>query len=379
MSARLFRSARLFDGFHWYDDAYLALDAGSVVAVGSGPSLVPVAEVVDLGPVTVIPGLVDLQVNGGGGVMFNDSPTADGIAAMYAAHSRHGTTSLVPTFITGPQEDMVRAVHAAGSAASVLPPGAIPAVHLEGPYVAMAERGIHDERWVREPSEEEPGLLGGLTGVHPLIATVAPEVVGMGLLAAWVGAGVRVWLGHSDCDAGTAAAAVRAGAASGTHLYNAMSGLTAREPGLVGAILADGRVNAGLIMDGVHVDPVTARAAVVAMGERLFLVSDGLSAAAGGPSRFRFAGREIEVRDGACWAADGTLAGSALTLLECVACAVRSGVMGFEQAVRAATVLPARRVGDDRIGRLAPGSAANFVAVDAGLGLVGSYLGGARA
>ncbi|MDP9241321.1 MAG: N-acetylglucosamine-6-phosphate deacetylase [Actinomycetota bacterium] len=375
MSARLFRSARLFDGFRMYDDAYLVVDGGTVVAVGSGPAA-PFDNVLDLGPVTVIPGLVDLQVNGGGGVMFNDSPVADGVAAMYAAHSRYGTTSLVPTFITGPEEDMLRAVHAAASAAAVLPPGAIPAVHLEGPYVAMSRLGIHDAHWVRPPGGAEPGLLEGLARVHPLIATVAPEVVGVELVGAWVEAGVQVWLGHSDCDAVTAAAAVRAGASSGTHLYNAMSGLTAREPGLVGAILGDDRVSAGLIMDGVHVDPINARAACVAMGERLFLVSDCLSAAAGGPSRFRFAGREIEVRDGACRAADGTLAGSALTLLECVAVAVRTEVMGFEDAVRAATVLPARVVGDDRIGRLGPGSAANFVAVDDQLGLIQSFVRG---
>jgi N-acetylglucosamine-6-phosphate deacetylase len=376
MTRRLVRSKRLFNGTSMLEDAELLIDDGTVQACGERlPGPAPDG-VTDLGDMTILPGLVDLQVNGGGGIMFNNMPTSEGILAIRQAHCGFGTTSIVPTFVSGPTEDMIRAVDAVAEVNRYGPADAVPAVHLEGPYLALAKRGNHDPAFLRTVSRKERDLLLDLATRHPLITTVAPEVVGIRQIKEWVGGGAQVWLGHSDCDAETAIAAAGVGATSATHLFNAMSGLAARRPGLAGAAFADERLSAGLIGDGIHVSPITARAAHAAMGERLFLVSDCLAAAAGGPTRFRLADRPMEVSEGACRTPDGALAGAAMTLLQCVAAAVRLGAMSFEAAVRAATVIPARLIGQDRIGRLVPGSCANFIAVDDGIRLTAVYADG---
>ncbi len=373
---RLIRARRLFTGSVMLDDAFLLVEGEQVVTVSERIPDGVWDEETDLGELTVLPGLVDLQVNGGGGVMLNDAPTLDGVRTIREAHRDYGTTSVAPTFVSGDTDGMVAAVRAVAEYARTGPADGVPAVHFEGPFLSQIKRGAHDPTLVRPPTSEDCDLIAGLAATHPLAVTVAPEVVGSALIKDWVAAGVRVWLGHSGCDAETAVAAADAGASGATHLFNAMSNITARDPGLTGAVFADDRLTAGLIMDGAHVHPIAARAAHAALGDRLFLVSDCLAAAAGGPASFTLGDRTMEVVDGACRTRDGALAGAALTLLECVATAVRQNVMPFEAAVRAATVIPARVIGNDRIGRLEAGSSANFIAVDEDLGLAAVHADG---
>ncbi len=363
--------ARLFDGARFYDDRALVIAGGRVVAIA--PLADAPARRVAVEGLTLAPGFVDWQVNGGGGVMLNGDPTPEGVAAIACAHARFGTTALTPTLIT----DTPAATRAAADAlaASQATPGVVGA-HFEGPHLSLARKGAHDPALIRPIAAEDIALLTR-RDMGRVVATVAVESVAPADIAALAAAGVMVSLGHTDATHAQALAAFDAGARAATHLFNAMSGLDHRAPGLAGAALERRDVFVGLIADGWHVHPCALRIALRAKGARATLVTDAMASACGGGDVFTLNGRTVTRRDGRLTLADGTLAGSDLDMASAVRFSVRELGVSLAQALRMASLHPARLLGlsGDR-GRLRPGARADIVALDAGLRAARVWIGG---
>ena len=319
------------------------------------------------GDVVLSPGFVDLQVNGGGGILFNDGIDTDGLARIARAHRHAGTTSILPTLISG-SRDQLRAAMAVVAAAVRDRTDGIVGLHLEGPFLAPERRGIHPAASMTALAESD---LDMLCAEFPgrLLITLAPERAPAQTIARLVAAGRIVFAGHTAASFDQAVSALDEGLTGFTHLFNAMSPLATREPGAVGAALTDRRACAGIILDGLHVHPAAARLALAAMGpERLFLVSDAMLTAGSDATGFCFDGRRIGLRDGRLTDDAGTLAGAHLTLAEAVANAVRLLECPLEDALRMATSTPAGVIGlGDRIGQIGVGRTADLVALDADL------------
>jgi N-acetylglucosamine-6-phosphate deacetylase len=314
----------------------------------------------DLGGAVVAPGLVDLQVNGGGDVLFGDDPSPAAVARIAEAHRRLGTTTLMPTLIS-PGPDVIRAAQAAVRASR--DPGVL-GLHVEGPFLDPDRAGIHDPRAIRRMTPEDAELLAGLG--EPAIVTLAPERVAPEFVERLAAAGVHVAAGHSSATPAELDAAVACGLRLVTHVFNAMSGIAAREPGLAGAALADDRVACSVITDGVHVAPATLRLALRAKPRgRLFLVSDALPPVGGTATAFAVGGVPVTVRDGRCVGPGGVLAGSNAPLAEGVRRLVALGV-AVTDALWLASTAPADAIGTgDRAGRIAPGRRADLVVAGA--------------
>jgi N-acetylglucosamine-6-phosphate deacetylase len=376
MSATVFSGAAVFDGARLHPGAALVVEDGRVAGI------VPEAEAqgarVALGGGVLAPGFVDLQVNGGGGVLLNDRPDVEGLRAICEAHGRLGTTALLPTLVTDTPA-VTRATIAAGvAAAEAALPGFL-GLHLEGPHLAVRRKGAHDPALIRPMTDDDLAVLCDAAERLPaLIVTVAPESVTPEQVAALAAAGVIVSLGHTDTGAEAARAAFAAGARMVTHLFNAMSQLGNREPGLVGAALDSEEVAAGLIADGIHVAPASMRVALAAKRgtDTLFLVTDAMPVAGTELAWFELNGRRIVRRDGRLMLEDGTLAGADIDFPGSIRVLVREGVP-LERALRMATAAPAAAIGArDRCGSLAPGMPADLVHLDADLALRGVWRAG---
>lgn len=333
----------------------------------------------DLGPGLVAPGFLDLQVNGGGGVMLNDAPSAATVATIAAAHLRLGTTALLPTLITDTPATTRRAVDAVAAAIAGGVRGVI-GIHLEGPHLSAARKGAHDPALIRPMDHDDLELLVDAARRLPVVVTtVAVESVTPRQISELARAGVIVSLGHSDAGLAGASAAAEAGARLVTHLFNAMSQLGNREPGLAGAALALGHVHAGLIADGVHVHPETIRAALAAKRGPggVFLVTDAMAVAGTDLGRFTLNGRTVFRADGRLTLADGTLAGADTDMAASLRFLTRRVGLPLTQALKMATSAPAQAIGrGDDLGCLVPGGRADFVHLTPGLELSGVWQGG---
>lgn len=317
-------------------------------------------------PGTLMPGFVDLQVNGGGGVMFNDDPSCATLATIAAAHARLGATSILPTLITDRPEASAAAIEAVAEANSEGVAGLI-GLHMEGPHLARA--GAHDLAFLRPMSDADLTLYCDAANRLPvLMLTVAPEVVSAQQITALAEAGAVVSLGHTNANYDTCRSAIAAGARVFTHLFNAMSPMASREPGAVGAALACGDVSAGLIADGIHVHPATIGTALRAKQGpgQLFLVSDAMATAGSDTRLFLLNGRTIRRQDDRLTLADGTLAGAHLALADAIAMVQRGGAAPAA-ALAMATSIPARVAGlTDGRGMLRPGAPADMVLLGEG-------------
>ena len=368
---RIFVGARLFDGFGWRDDAALVTEGGDIRALVPYAER-PAGETVDLGGGVLAPGFVDWQVNGGGGHLFNEAPTPETIRAIVAAHRRFGTTALAPTVIT----DAASVLNAALEAGRQEVAGSL-GVHVEGPFIDARRNGAHPLAHIRRMSAEDAEAL---IAARPCVVTLAPASVSLELIGRLAASGIVVSLGHSEASAEEARACFDAGVRAVTHLFNAMSPLASRAPGVVGAALADERVFAGFIADGLHVDALAGRLAYRLKGaSRLTLVSDAMPPAAGGPDVYELGGRRVERRGASLTLDDGTLAGAVITMHDAVRFAAREWDAPLGDALKMATSSPARllRV-QSRHGVLAPGARANLVWLDEGLELCGVWFGGER-
>ena len=308
------------------------------------------------------PGFIDLQVNGGGDVLFNDQPSAQAARTIAAAHRRRGTTSLLPTLISDNAEKMRLALQATNAAVGSEP--GILGLHLEGPYLSPEKPGVHDRRQLRQPSPDELAMLTEpRNGV--LLVTLAPEIVPAGFIAQLVAAGVRVSLGHSMASYQQTRAAMAEGLTGFTHLFNAMRPLSSREGGPIAQALESPDAWYGLIVDGVHVDPAMLRLALRGLGHPI-LVSDAMPPVGGHRSSFSLQGDTITARDGYCVRGDGTLAGTVLDMATAVRNCVRLLGVPLPDALRFASTHPATFLGfGQTLGRLARGYRADLVAFDA--------------
>lgn len=371
---QVFRGAALFDGTTLHRDAGLAVDEGRVAETPKGGAG---GEEVWLDGGYLLPGFLDLQVNGGGGHLVSGRTTAADLAAVCEVHARQGATGILPTLITDTAE-ATAAVIAAGLAASRAGTPGFLGLHLEGPHLDPRRKGAHDAALIRPMEADDLNrLCGAARSLPSLLVTVAPESVMPEQIAALAGAGAIVSLGHTDCSHATAVAAFRAGARCATHLFNAMSQLGNREPGLVGAVLTE-PVFAGLIADAIHVVPAAMKIAMAANPDGVFLVSDCMAVAGTSMTEFTLGGRRILRRDGRLTLEDGTLAGADLTLPQAIATLVQQVGVAPEMAFAMATSRPAACLGRPGLGQLRPGAAADFVHLGPDFGLRGVWRAGRR-
>ena len=367
---------RVFDGHGWRAETAVLVRDGRIVGLGSW------REVPADWPQTrlpagafLAPGFIDLQVNGGGGVLLNDQPTADGMRAIARAHRRYGTTACLPTLISDTREQMRTAVAAARSIGGR---DGVLGLHLEGPFISPRRPGVHRPDRIAKPGAGDLEELCELAGAGRSLVTLAPECVPAGFVRTLASSGVRISIGHSEAPADVVMQAVADGATGVTHLFNAMPPLSARAPGIIGAALAEHRLTAGLIVDGIHVDPVSVRAAFAAKGSnRITLITDAMPTVGTSLDRFELVGRTIKLIDGRLTTEEGSLAGAHLDMASAVRNAVRLAQLPLEDALRAASLTPARFLGlDNERGALVPGARADLVALTQELKVVATWLDG---
>jgi N-acetylglucosamine-6-phosphate deacetylase len=349
----------VFDGTTLHKEAAVVIEGSRVIALARR------AEAEDL-PLTVLPrglwltpGFVDLQVNGGGDLLFNDAPTPETICAIAAVHRKFGTTGLLVTLITDVPEKTEAAIAAVQEAMRREP--AVLGLHLEGPFISRRKAGVHNPALIRAPSRRDLELLTA-PRKGALLVTLAPEEVPPELVARLVRSGVRVCLGHSDATYEQTRTAIVHGLSGFTHLFNAMRPMTSREPGPIGAALESSTCSYGLIADGVHVAPAMLRLAMRGLGTPM-LVTDAMPPVGGDRAAFKLYGEEIRLTNGRCTRADGTLAGACLDMLSAVRNCVRLVGISIEQALRMATANPGAFLGPG-VGRLSADCRADMIAFD---------------
>jgi N-acetylglucosamine-6-phosphate deacetylase len=349
-----YRNGPIFDGRRLHTNSAARFEDGVFSGLVSNQEAV--GEVIDLAGDILSSGYVDLQVNGGGGVVFNADPSLESLQKIAQAHRSLGVTALLPTLITDTAEKTQSAIAAAVDAVRANTPG-IAGLHLEGPHLSVARKGAHDPDLIRPMEQEDLDALMDASRVLPVLkVTLAPENVTEDQVRALSTAGVLVSLGHTDADFETCCRYFAAGARCVTHLFNAMSQLGNREPGLVGATLATPSVSTGLIADAVHVHPNSMQIAWSAKVKpgRIFLVSDAMAVAGTDDTEFKLGGRVIRRQDGILTLADGTLAGADLDLTAAIRVMIDDVGVSIEEALRAAISTPADVAGLPKTG-LVPG------------------------
>ena len=336
------------------------------------------ADEIDLRGQMLVPGFIDTQVNGGGDRLFNDDPSEDTIRAIGAAHRSFGTTGFLPTLISDDAAKIEAAMDAAANAIAGSVPGVL-GVHIEGPFLNAAKRGIHDAAKLRTITDSDVELLSRPTGGKTIV-TLAPETVPADAIRRLTSAGAIVCIGHTQASADQVFEALRSGARGFTHLFNAMSQLSAREPGTVGAALYDQISWCGLIVDGHHVDARVLKLALRAAPLRRFMLVSDAMPSVGGHKGFVLNGEPISVEGGRCVNADGTLAGSDLDMASAVRNAVTMLGLELAVAVAMATHNPAAFLGlSHELGEIAPGYRASFALLDKAMHVTDTWIDGVRA
>lgn len=349
--------ARCFDGEQWLSNVRVSAVDGQITAIE------PV-DAAQVQPLTLTAGFIDVQVNGGGGALFNTAPSVDSLRTMLRAHARFGTTAMLPTVITDSVDIMQKTADAVAAAIAGGEPGII-GIHFEGPHLSVPKRGVHPTAHIRGLSADELALYSRADlGIK--LVTVAPENVSAEQIRQLVSLGVIVCLGHSNADAATVEAALAAGATGFTHLYNAMSPLTSREPGMVGVALADRHSWCGIILDGHHVHPTAAKLALAAKPRgKMLLVTDAMSPVGTSETEFAFFDGKV-LRDGNKLTNEaGSLAGSVLDMAGAVQYAVSELGVAQGEALRMASLYPAEFLAiANQVGRIQVGQRADVLLLD---------------
>lgn len=348
--------AKLFDGSNWHNNVEVSWQNGLITAIKPASGLVQAG--------TLVPGFIDIQVNGGGGVLFNTAPTLSTLNAMSQAHAHFGTCAMLPTVITDSVEVMQQTADVVAHAIAAKLPGII-GVHFEGPHLSVPKKGVHPAEYIRPLSAAELALYQR-KDIGIKLITVAPENVSPDQIKQLTAAGMQVWLGHSNADAATVQQALSAGARGFTHLYNAMSPLTSREPGMVGVALTDADSWCGIILDGLHIHPTAARLALAAKAKgKVLLVTDAMSPVGTDETEFAFFSGKV-VREGKKLTDEaGALAGSVLDMASAVRYAIEILAVEPGEALKMAALYPAQALGcADSYGRLSNGYRADMLLLD---------------
>ncbi|SEF75570.1 N-acetylglucosamine-6-phosphate deacetylase [Vibrio hangzhouensis] len=344
-------------------------------------ALVPISELsdtierIDLDGANLSPGFIDLQLNGCGGVMFNDEITAETIHTMHRANLKSGCTSFLPTLITSSDENMRQAISAARDYHNQHQNHSL-GLHLEGPYLNVAKKGIHSPDFIRQ---SDAAMIDLICENRDLVAkvTLAPEQNAPEHIEKLRKAGIVVSIGHTNATYEEARKGFESGITFATHLFNAMTPMTGREPGVVGAIYDTPDVYAGIIADGFHVDYANIRIAHKVKGEKLVLVTDATAPAGADMEYFIFVGKKVYYKDGKCVDENGTLGGSALTMIEAVQNTVEHAGIALDEALRMATLYPAKAMGiEDKLGRIKKGMIANLTVFDRDYNVQGTIVNG---
>ncbi len=372
-------NARVLADEGFVEGRAVLIDAGRIVAVprADDPRIAR-AERRDLKGAYLMPGFIDCQVNGGGGVLFNDDPTVEGIRAIGAAHRRFGTTGFLPTLISDDLSVIVQAMAAVRAAIEARVPGVL-GIHVEGPFINAARKGTHDATKFRALDAEGISLLSSL-GMGRTLVTLAPETTTPATIRRLADTGVIVSAGHTDATFEQMADAFRHGVMGVTHLFNAMSPLHHREPGAVGAALLDPDCWCGLIVDGRHVHPAALQVALSCKRpDRFMLVTDAMPNVGAPGNSFTLQGKRIIVKGGVCVDESGVISGSALDMASAVRNCVSLLGLPLEQAARMASTYPAEflGLGGDH-GRIAPGYRASFVATDEDVNVLETWIEGSQ-
>ena len=358
-------NGRILSGERIVSGQTVLISAGRIedVVVSDDPRCREAAPV-DLQGQILLPGFIDVQVNGGGGVLFNDDPSPESIRAIGSAHRRFGTTGFLPTLISDDLDTIGQAIAAVQASLDAQLPGAL-GIHIEGPFLNWARRGVHDPKHLRRLDNAVISLLCSLRGGRTVL-TLAPEMTTTDMIAQLSSSGILISAGHSDANFAQTSAAIAHGVRGFTHLFNAMAPLAPREPGIVGAALYDDSTWCGIIVDGHHVDPVMLKLALrCKRHDRFMLVTDAMPPVGSPEPSFVLQGRTIHVKDGVCRDENGVLAGTGLDMATAVRNAVSLLGLELAEAARMASEYPAAFLGLDReLGRIAPGYRANLALLD---------------
>ena len=376
----LLTGARLFTGEMMLDGHALLIEDGTILDLIPGGTALDARTVALPAGSLIAPGFIDTQVNGGGGALLNDTPTADAVRTIVAAHRRYGTTGLLPTFITDAADKMHSAASAVAEAMRVRDSGVL-GLHLEGPFLSIERRGVHSPAFVRPPTPDDIAYLAELPNEFPggkVLLSLAPEAVSDEDIGALAEAGVLLAGAHSAASYARTTAAIRAGLRGFTHLFNAMPPVANREPGIAGAALLSAETWCGLIADGIHVHPAMLKLALAAKPRgKLMLVTDAMTPLGTDATSFTLYGTTIHRRDGKLVTDDGTLAGADLDMAQAVRNCI--GLLGLprEEALRMASLYPAQFLGmSDRRGRLGSGYLADLVLLDQSTHVLGTWVAG---
>jgi len=360
----------------WATDRAVLIDGERIAAIVGLDEVAQDCATYDLAGGLLMPGFIDVQVNGGGGILFNDACSLAELDSLARAHRAYGTTGLMPTLISDDLEVIAAALELTAQAIAAGVPGIL-GIHVEGPFLSPDRRGVHDVSKFRALDEPAFALLTSLR-LGKALVTLAPEMTTPAMIRRLTDAGIVVSAGHTNATHADIAAALKAGVRGFTHLFNAMSPLTSREPGTVGAALEDIHAWCGLILDGHHVHPVTLRLALRCKpANRFMLVTDAMPTVGMNVDTFMLQGRTITVRDGMCLDEAGTLAGSNLNMAAAVKNAVEMLEIDLARAVRMASEYPAAFLGlDGELGKIAVGYRASLVLADEGLNVRATWIDG---
>ena len=367
-------AAHVFDGTAMRGPASVRISNGRIEGISYGEQKARASMNLPA-DVILAPGFIDIQVNGGGGVFLNDQPTEAGVRCIVQAHRSAGTTGCLPTLITD-RSEVIEQLAAVAQACLQIP--GVLGFHLEGPALNRSRKGIHPESEIRIPNRRDLAAIKSFGVCGRSIVTLAPECVPASLIEEFIGAGLRVSAGHSDATAAEMELAANQGVSGATHLFNAMSQLSAREPGLLGAALQDDRLFAGIICDGVHVDRISLRIAFRCKGrDRLMLITDAMPLVGTHNQEFMLHGMRIALHENRLTSPDGTLAGANLSMIEAVRNAIALLGIPLVDALIMASRTPARFLGlDFELGLIAPGYRADLVAFTANFEVIETWVAG---
>lgn len=376
MMAFALTGARVFDGERINDGLAVVIEGACIVDVVANENLSMGIKRHNLDGGLLVPGFIDVQVNGGGGALLNDNPTIDTVRRIAESHRKFGTTGLLPTVITDAPDVLSKAIAAVKAARAENVPGIL-GIHIEGPFLDKERRGAHALRFIREMTEADVTQITAID-CGSVMLTLAPNRVAPTLIKSLAANGVFVSLGHSEASLAEVTNALASGARAFTHIFNAMSQMNGRDPGMVGAALADPHSFCGLIADGYHVHDAAMRVALAAKPkDRMMLITDAMPTAAGGPDSFKLQGRAVQRVNGKLLLADGTLAGSNLTMDEALRYCVERLGAALEDALQMASLNPAAFLGRDReLGRIKPGYLASLVHLDDDLRVLETWIDG---